>query len=114
MNCAEFAAKIQRFQPGAGTPDIARMLTLICNVVDDLDALRDDEQFLDAWDESSLRLQAATDQHAAVTEELETLADCDPSEFTVDQIWTLIRSIKVQNQLLTLYVGNALGEQSES
>ena len=57
-----------------------------------------------------LRLQAATDQHAAMTEELESLARSDPQRFTPDQIWILIRAIKVQSQILQLYVGEALLE----
>jgi hypothetical protein len=52
-----------------------------------------------------LRLQAATDQHAAMTEELEMLAKSDPRLFTAEQIWVLIRAIKVQSQILQLYVG---------
>ena len=43
--------------------------------------------------------------HAAMTEELETLAQSDPHEFTPDQIWVLIRAIKVQGQILQLYLG---------
>jgi hypothetical protein len=45
-------------------------------------------------------LQLATDQHAAMTQELEDLAASDPSSFSQDQIWVLIRAIKVQSQVL--------------
>jgi hypothetical protein len=45
-----------------------------------------------------------------MTEELETLARSDPQRFTPDQIWVLIRAIKVQSQILQLYVGEALLE----
>ena len=54
-----------------------------------------------------IRLQAATDQHAAMTEDLEDLAQSDPASFTMDQVWVLIRAIKVQSQILQLYVGQA-------
>ena len=60
------------------------------------------------WREMGLRLQAATDQHQAMTEELENLARTDPLKFSADQIWVLIRAIKVQSQILQLYVGQAL------
>jgi hypothetical protein len=50
----------------------------------------------------------ATDQHAAMTEELEELAASDPKSFNQDQIWILIRAIKVQSQVLQMYVGHAL------
>ena len=44
-------------------------------------------------------------QHAAMTEELESLAASDPRQFDPEQIWILIRAIKVQSQILQLYVG---------
>ena len=59
---------------------------------------------------ASLRLQAVTDQHAAMTEELETLASVTPTSFTLEQVWTLIRAIKVQSQVLQLYVGQPFEE----
>ena len=49
-------------------------------------------------------------QHAAMTEELETLARTDPNAFNLEQIWVLIRAIKVQSQILQLYVGQAVVE----
>ncbi|HEV3004330.1 MAG TPA: hypothetical protein VGX78_07700, partial [Pirellulales bacterium] len=55
--------------------------------------------------QTGLRLQAATDQHAAMTQELEQLASSDPEKFSPDQIWVLVRAIKVQSQVLSLYVG---------
>ena len=67
--------------------------------------LQDEEILVDAQKEMGLRLQAATDQHAAMTEELERLARSDPRKFTPDQIWVLIRAIKVQSQILQLYLG---------
>lgn len=105
MNCTELAAKIQRFHPEAETLEVARMCTLICSALSDPDTLRDDCRFLDIWDQTNLRLQAVADQHAAITEELTELADLDPCEFSAEHIWVLIRSIKVQNQLLRLYIG---------
>ncbi len=107
MNCSELAARFQRFHPQSNALDIARMCSLIASNVGELDPLRDDENFLAAWDESSLRLQAATDQHAAVSLEMGELAELDPGQFTTDQVWVLIRAIKVQNQLLKLCLGTA-------
>ena len=43
-----------------------------------------------------------------MTEELESLAASDPKKFSPEQIWVLIRAIKVQSQILQLYVGEAL------
>jgi hypothetical protein len=41
-----------------------------------------------------------------MTDELERLAKSDPRKFTPDQIWILIRAIKVQGQILQLYIGD--------
>lgn len=105
MNCKELADRIEQLQPSAATRDVARLCLLLSNAMDDLDALEDGSMLTDAWKEMGLRLQAATDQHAAMTEELENLARSDPRKFSPDQIWVLIRAIKVQSQVLQLYIG---------
>ena len=105
MTCQQLANRIQRLQPDAGARDVARLCLLLANLSDDVGKLNDDGMLTRAWREASLRLQAATDQHAAMTEELESLARSDPQEFTPDQIWVLIRAIKVQGQILQLYLG---------
>ncbi len=62
-----------------------------------------DENLEDHWREISMRLHAASDQQAAVTEELEMLATTDPKQFSPDQVWTLVKAIKVLSQLLSFY-----------
>ena len=106
MKCSELANKVANLQPEADPRDVARFCLLLTNAVDTVDALVDEDQLSATWQEVGLRLQAATDQHAAMTEELESLARSDPSRFTPDQIWILIRAIKVQSQILRLYVGD--------
>lgn len=108
MQCHDLAARIQTFQPAAAPRDVARLCLLLSNEVSEFDKLADDRQLRSAWREASLKLQAATDQHQAMTEELEQLAASDPQKFSPDQIWVLIRAIKVQSQILQLYVGEAL------
>ena len=105
MKCEELAHRIEQLQPHADTRDVARLCLLLSNAADDMDELHDDRVLTTAWKEMGLRLQAATDQHAAMTEELERLARTDPRKFTPDQIWILIRAIKVQSQILQLYIG---------
>jgi hypothetical protein len=106
MICTEIAKKIEQLNPDADALEVSRMCALICSAVPDREVLRDDRKFLEIWDEVNLRLQAAMDQHAAVTEDLERLSNSDPQTFSAEQIWILVRSIKVQNQLLRLYVGD--------
>ncbi len=86
---------------------VARLCLLLTNTTENLDALQDDSRLADAWQEMGLRLQAATDQHAAMTEELEQLAQTDVKSFTAEQVWVLIRAIKVQSQILQLYLGRS-------
>jgi hypothetical protein len=108
MTCAELAQQIELLQPKASPQDVARLCLLLSTTVDELDVLRDQRALQDAWKRTGLKLQVATDQHAAMTEELEALAASDPQQFTQDQIWVLIRAIKVQSQVLQMYVGHAL------
>jgi hypothetical protein len=105
MNCQELAASIEQMQPEADTADVARLCLLLSNAVDNLDALADPRSLAQMWKKVSLQLQSATDQHAAMTMELEELASSDPKQFSPDQIWVLIRAIKVQSQILQLYIG---------
>lgn len=105
MTCQELAGRIQQIQPRAAPREVARLCLLLTNFTDDLAELGSEEQLADAWKQAGLRLQAATDQHAAMTQELEALANSDPEKFTPEQTWVLVRAIKVQSQILSLYVG---------
>ena len=108
MNCTTLADRIQHLQPSAAVRDVARLCLLLSNTIEDVTMLDDEQTLNTVWKETSLRLQAVTDQHAAMTQELEDLARSDPKKFTPDQIWILLRAIKVQSQILQLYVGEGL------
>lgn len=108
MNCTDLAKRIEAIRPGADARDVARLCLLLSNSASDIDLLSEDSKLTSAWQEMDLRLQAATDQHAAMTEELESLARSDPQKFNPEQIWILIRAIKVQSQILQLYVGESV------
>jgi len=108
MNCQELASRIQELQPDASTQDVARLCLLLSNGAKHLEELEEAPKLRSAWHEMGLKLQATTDQHAAMTQELEDLANSDPQQFTRDQIWVLIRAIKVQSQVLQLYVGHPM------
>ena len=104
MNCAELAGRIEELQPDADTTDVARLCLLLSNVEEATQLLEDEDNLTSAWKEMGLKLQSATDQHAAMTEELECLAQTDPKKFSSDQIWVLIRAIKVQSQVLQAHL----------
>jgi hypothetical protein len=105
MKCDQLAVRLEELQPEADIRDVARLCLLLSNSREDVAELEDDQLLVEAWKEMGLRLQAATDQHAAMTEELELLARSDPRKFSPEQIWVLIRAIKVQSQVLQLYLG---------
>ncbi len=107
MNCSELAAKIQTENPGASAACVARQCLMLLNAVDDPQELDQPQVFRHTTCDTRLQFQAATDQHAAMTQELEDLACSDPREFTPDQIWILVRAIKVQSQVLKMYAGTA-------
>ena len=91
MRCSDIANKIELLDPDADPRDVARVCTLLSSTVENC-RLEDDDFFLNAWQEVNLRLAAASDQHAAVTQDLERLAESDPREFDKDKIWILIRA----------------------
>jgi hypothetical protein len=105
MTCHELAQRIKQLEPGASAHDIARICLLLANNHANIEMFADDDQLKQACQQTSLKLQLATDQHAAMTQELEELAGSDPEKFSQDQVWVLIRAIKVQSQVLQLYVG---------
>ena len=105
ISCQTLAENVQKLEPEAELRHVARICLLLSNAAQSSEDLTDQNKLKNAWREMNLRLQAATDQHAAVTEELETMAQSDPSKFDKEQVWTLIRAIKVQSQILELYLG---------
>jgi hypothetical protein len=107
MNCTDLAERIERLQPEASPKDVARLCLLLSNTVESVETFHNEDRLATAWKEMGLKLQLATDQHAAMTQELEDLARSDPRKFTPDQIWVLIRAIKVQSQILQFYVGGS-------
>jgi hypothetical protein len=110
MNCHQLAQKIEQLRPESTPQEVARLCLLLTNTGLNLDDFQDRRILEEAWKRTKLQLQLATDQHAAMTEELENLAASDPKSFTQDQTWTLIRAIKVQSQILEMYVGHPLLE----
>ncbi|HLA85980.1 MAG TPA: hypothetical protein VJL29_14405 [Thermoguttaceae bacterium] len=111
LTCHDLAERIEHMQPAAHPRDVARLCLLLTNYVNRLDGLDDEEALVQAWQEMGIRMQAVTDQHEAMTEDLEELAQTNPEQFSMDQIWILLRAIKVQSQILQLYVGQPPAEE---
>lgn len=107
MNVQELATALKERHPKCDTTDIARLCLVLLNSLDDSNELADEDRLESACREAILKHQFATDQHAAMTQELEELAASDPAKFSKDQIWILVRAIKVQSQVLQLYLGKS-------
>lgn len=105
MQCHELAALLEKVQPDASPRDVARLCLLLANGSESLDRLADPARLREAWRDASLKLQAGAEQHEAMTRELESLARSDPQKFSPDQVWVLVRAIKVQSQILEMYLG---------
>lgn len=103
MNCHELAERIQCVAPELSAVDVARLSLMILIQTKDAQSLRDESKLLSAWRNASFRLEAASDQHAAVAGELDALCGDGPIEFNPDQLWMLLRAVKVQSQILELY-----------
>lgn len=103
MTCHELAKRLAELQPELTPVDIARLSLMILGQCDDMDSLSDDRALTAAWKNATFRLEAASDQHAAVAEELDQMCSDGPVQFTPDQLWILLRAVKVQSQILELY-----------
>lgn len=104
MNCQELAKQIEIIDPELDPTDVARLCLLILNQDPGEDTLNDLEQLKKCWKNVAFRLGAAADQHAAVSEELAEFCSGGPVEFSPDDLWMLMRALKVQSQLLEFYL----------
>jgi hypothetical protein len=52
-------------------------------------------------------LTAKADQHAAMSEEIQNLAATSPCEFQAAHVWTLVRALRIQSQILDMYLGTS-------
>ena len=103
MTCHELAQRLSELQPELSSIDVARLALMILTQCEDPTQLADDDTLLTAWRNATFRLEAASDQHAAVAEELDAMCSDGPVRFTPDQLWVLLRAVKVQSQILELY-----------
>ncbi len=86
------------------------MAMLLCHAAPSLEALEDEQQRAKLLGDIQLQISMHEDQHSAIACELDSLASTEPCEFSVNHLWTLIRAIKVQSQLLTFYLGPQVTE----
>lgn len=103
MKCHELAEQLAADRPDLSPVEIARLCLILLNGESMPERMEDPPTRLKAWRNASFRFEAATDQHAAIVEELDNLLGDAPIQFSPDQLWTLLRAVKVQSQMLELY-----------
>lgn len=103
MQCHDLAERILSIDPELSPVEVARLCLLIFNGPTPPRPFEDIESLKTRWKAASFRLKAAADQYEAMAAELDALCCDGPQQFDPDQIWTLVRAIKVQSQILDLY-----------
>jgi hypothetical protein len=107
MDCQTLAQKIQHLDPNADVDTVARMCLLVHQELPDPIVWDDEERLARAVGQARVKRAAADEQRAAVVDELQELAASDPKRFSPDQVWVLVRAIKVLSHTAHLYAGDA-------
>ena len=110
MNAQQLVSRLTRLRKDYDLAELLRAALLIVLHSPDLENLDDEEQIERQLQEIEWQMRASLDQHAAVADELDNLATTAPCDFTSEHLWTLVRAIKVQNQILNLYLGPSWAE----
>lgn len=105
MDASQLTTRLAQLRPELEPAEHLRIALLLALQHQNLGELEDDVALERHCQEIGMQLSATSDQHAAVAEELDALALTTPCEFSPDHLWTLVRAIKVQNQILSLYLG---------
>jgi len=110
MNLHELISSTQSLRPAASDEQVIRwvLMMLVSRSQITEDCLAENLLIV----EQSNRLMS--DQVSAVAEELDSLASTQPSEFCPSHIWTLLKAIRVQKQVLDLYEVDSVDETSTS
>ena len=109
MDIMNLLEQVSVRMPSATPAEVFRMAMLLCHATNEPDSSDGQGDLYASLDELirdlDLQLAGHEDQHAAIADDLESLASTEPCQFNVQHLWTLIRAIKVQSQLLNFYLG---------
>jgi hypothetical protein len=110
MNLLDIISLTQSLRPKASDEQVVRwvLMMLVSQSPITEESLAESLTFV----EQSNRLMS--DQASAVAEELDSLASTQPSEFCPSHIWTLLKAIRVQKQILDLYEADSIEATTES
>ena len=103
MQLSDLVQQIERVLPGEDPVRIAQLTNLLINSTEYEQVVENEKLFCELIFEMQLRLAASNDQLNGVSIDLHQLCQTDPREFNRDQIWVLLRAIKIQSQVLELF-----------
>ncbi|MEM6689292.1 MAG: hypothetical protein AAF664_07700 [Planctomycetota bacterium] len=102
MSASALSQRIAEQRPELSSLDVARMTLLLLTSEPNAQSL-DEEQLARSCDEVAFRLESVVDQYGAVAAEVDRLFSDGPAEYSPEQLWTLLKAVKVQSQLIDLY-----------
>lgn len=91
--------------PQASCAEVLRLAMLLCHHQSAAPSHESPDSTAAVLQKLQHQIAMYDDQHAAIAWELDTLASTEPCQFQIQQLWTLIRAIRVQSQLLEFYMG---------
>lgn len=99
MSLSNFVLQVEKLLPDEPADRILHVARIISseNLQENPSAVRQEQVRI-----ALSRIQSLDEQLAAAARDLDGLAATTPSEFEPAHIWTLIRTIKVQSQMLDL------------
>jgi hypothetical protein len=104
MNAEHLVHEVQALMPNATRSEVLQVACLV-GVETEAGNHQGAAGLPQLVDDVRLRWKAAFDQFSAVSNEMYAIGRFDPCKFSPQQLWALLRSIKVQSQLLQLYTG---------
>ena len=99
MNLFKILSSTKEIRPNASDEQIVRWILMMLVSEESIT----EESLASSVMQAEQTSRLMEDQVAAVTEELDMLASSQPSEFSPSHIWTLLKAIRVQQQMLELY-----------
>jgi hypothetical protein len=104
MTMTQLIKWLETIEPDASPCERAQWLLLLVQACQgELSSYENPEAVTAQLKPLRLQWQWALDQEAAVADELDQLASTHPAEFSPKHVWTLIRAIKVQKQIIGFY-----------
>ncbi len=107
MTCSEITHRLELLYPQMSPRDVARFGYLMLVHVGDRTAeeLRDEEFFSEVWNRVIVSLNAMSEQYEAACEEMQKYRTKETTDFTMDDIHPLLRTLRIQDRILDFYTG---------